>query len=134
MQRTFLSRCLSSSLSDAAATAAAAAAAAVFCLMQRDDLSAEQRSVLEVMQRTFATYITEKDEAVALKKKLNESEAALAGARNKMKLGYTDPKTGTCDLRGGVGVVAAMGGCARYVSVHVQNSNSNSSSSSGKSC
>ena len=62
--------------------------------LQRDDLSAEQRSVLEVMQRTFATYITEKDEAVALKKKLNESEAALAGARNKMELGYTDPKTG----------------------------------------
>jgi hypothetical protein len=50
--------------------------------------------VLEVMQRTFATYITEQPEAVTLKEKLNEAEAALAGARNKMKLGYTDPKTG----------------------------------------
>jgi len=50
--------------------------------------------VLEVMQRTFATYITEDPTAVSLKEKLNEAEAALAAARNKMKLGYTDPKTG----------------------------------------
>jgi hypothetical protein len=64
------------------------------CASQRDDLSADQRKVLEVMQRTFATYITEQPEAVSLKEKLNEAEAALAGARNKMKLGYTDPKTG----------------------------------------
>jgi hypothetical protein len=32
--------------------------------------------------------------AVSLKERLNEAEAALAAARNKMKLGYTDPKTG----------------------------------------
>lgn len=64
------------------------------CLLQRDGLSSDQRKVLEVMQRTFATYITEQPEAVTLKEKLNEAEAALAGARNKMKLGYTDLKTG----------------------------------------
>lgn len=57
--------------------------------------------MLEVMQRTFATYITEQPEAVTLKEKLNEAEAALAGARNKMKLGYTDPKTGECRIAGG---------------------------------
>lgn len=63
--------------------------------LKRDDLSEQQRKVLEVMRRTFATYITDQPEAVALKERLNEAEAALAGARNKMKLGYTDPKTGT---------------------------------------
>ena len=63
---------------------------------QREDLSPEQRSVLEVMRRTFSTYITEDQAAVDLKAKLNEAEAALAAARNKMKLGYTDPKTGGC--------------------------------------
>lgn len=63
---------------------------------QREDLSAEQRKVLEVLARTFSTYITEDPAAAALKEKLNESEAALAAARNKMKLGYTDPNTGVC--------------------------------------
>lgn len=56
-----------------------------------------------MMRRTFATYITDQPEAVTLKEKLNEAEAALAGARNKMKLGYTDPQTGE-------GVVLGTGG------------------------
>jgi hypothetical protein len=65
---------------------------------QRDDLSAEQRKVLEVLARTFSTYITEDPAAADLKERLNESEAALATARNKMKLGYTDPQTGARGL------------------------------------
>jgi hypothetical protein len=54
--------------------------------------------VLEVLARTFSTYITEDPAAADLKEKLNESEAALAAARNKMKLGYTDPHTGALGL------------------------------------
>lgn len=46
--------------------------------------------------------ITADPAAVALKEGLNEAEAALAGARNKMKLGYTDPKTGVSEEGGGV--------------------------------
>lgn len=65
-------------------------------LLQRPDLSAEQRKVLRVMEHTFATYITEDPAAAGLKEKLNGAEAALAAARNGMALGYTDPATGAC--------------------------------------
>jgi hypothetical protein len=47
------------------------------------------------MERTFKCYITEDPVAVSLKEKLNDAEAKLAADRNKMELGYTDPKTGT---------------------------------------
>lgn len=63
-------------------------------ILQRDDLSSEQRKVLEVLERTFSCYITEDPAAVSLKEKLDEAEARLAQARNTMNLGYTDPATG----------------------------------------
>eukprot|EP00877_Chromochloris_zofingiensis_P006150 jgi/Chrzof1/1789/Cz10g21060.t1 len=62
--------------------------------LQRADLSADQRKVLAIMERTFKTYITEDQTAIELKEKLNQLEAKLAENRNKMNLGYTDPVSG----------------------------------------
>jgi hypothetical protein len=65
----------------------------VAVLLERTDLSEPQRRVLEVMKRTFDTYISPSAEAAALKAKLNELEAELSGKRNSMKLGLTKPST-----------------------------------------
>lgn len=50
-------------------------------LLQRADLSADQRKVLAIMERTFKTYITEDQTAIELKEKLNQLEAKLAENR-----------------------------------------------------
>eukprot|EP00878_Enallax_costatus_P001069 GHUV01001206.1.p1 GENE.GHUV01001206.1~~GHUV01001206.1.p1 ORF type:complete len:671 (+),score=225.42 GHUV01001206.1:78-2090(+) len=63
--------------------------------LQRSDLSAEQRKVLQVLERTFKCYITEDPAAGSLKEKLNDAEAKLAQARNTMNLGYTDVESGS---------------------------------------
>eukprot|EP00197_Chlamydomonas_leiostraca_P012787 CAMPEP_0202859018 /NCGR_PEP_ID=MMETSP1391-20130828/1317_1 /ASSEMBLY_ACC=CAM_ASM_000867 /TAXON_ID=1034604 /ORGANISM="Chlamydomonas leiostraca, Strain SAG 11-49" /LENGTH=626 /DNA_ID=CAMNT_0049538015 /DNA_START=77 /DNA_END=1957 /DNA_ORIENTATION=- len=57
-------------------------------------LTPEQEGVLRIMEKTFKCYITEDPRAKALKEQLNELEAALAGARNTMALGYKDPAAG----------------------------------------
>jgi hypothetical protein len=69
-------------------------ASSLSCVLQRSDLSEEQRKVLGVLERTFKCYITEDATASSLKEKLNEAEAKLAAARNTMQLGHTDPETG----------------------------------------
>eukprot|EP00879_Flechtneria_rotunda_P031515 GHRR01034434.1.p1 GENE.GHRR01034434.1~~GHRR01034434.1.p1 ORF type:complete len:600 (+),score=162.71 GHRR01034434.1:561-2360(+) len=72
-----------------------AALSFIHCLLQRSDLSPDQHKVLGVLERTFKCYITEDPAASQLKESLNEQEAKLAAARNTMKLGYTDPETGS---------------------------------------
>ncbi|KAL6766302.1 hypothetical protein ACKKBG_A35470 [Auxenochlorella protothecoides x Auxenochlorella symbiontica] len=60
----------------------------------RPDLSPEQRRVLAVLRRTFATYVSEEESVATLRARLNDLEAELAGVRNRMRLGTTDPATG----------------------------------------
>ncbi|RMZ53669.1 hypothetical protein APUTEX25_003203 [Auxenochlorella protothecoides] len=60
----------------------------------RPDLSPEQLRVLAVLRRTFATYVSEEESVATLRARLNDLEAELAGVRNRMRLGTTDPATG----------------------------------------
>jgi hypothetical protein len=66
-------------------------------LLEGNDTSAKQltepqRRVLEVMRRTFRTYVSPGPEAAEIKAKLNELEADLSSRRNAMKLGMTTKK------------------------------------------
>eukprot|EP00891_Asterochloris_glomerata_P001220 jgi/Astpho2/1220/Aster-07071 len=63
-------------------------------LLKTPDLTPAQRHVLSVFDKTFACYITEDPEAREIKERLNQLEADLAQWRNKMQLGYKDPKSG----------------------------------------
>jgi len=56
-------------------------------------LTEPQRRVLEVMRRTFQTYVSPGAEAAALKARLNELEADLSSRRNAMPLGMRRPAT-----------------------------------------
>ncbi|KAJ3111583.1 hypothetical protein HDU96_005547 [Phlyctochytrium bullatum] len=62
-------------------------------LLKRPDLTAEQRKVLAIFERTFKCYIIQDKSALEIRSKINELEAALAESRNKMQLGYVDPTT-----------------------------------------
>ncbi|KAL4458233.1 hypothetical protein ABPG75_013098 [Micractinium tetrahymenae] len=64
--------------------------AAVREALGRDGLTPEQRHVLEIMEKTFKTYLTEDPRVAELKERVNELEAELQNARNGMALGYTD--------------------------------------------
>ncbi|KAI8915965.1 hypothetical protein EDD86DRAFT_197305 [Gorgonomyces haynaldii] len=55
----------------------------------KQDLSAEDRKVLECFKRVFETYIVQDPKAFATKTRIDELEAELATARNTMNLGYT---------------------------------------------
>jgi len=49
--------------------------------------------ILKIMEKTFASYMTEDPKASAIKEKITKLEAELAQSRNNMSLGYTDPET-----------------------------------------
>ncbi|KAJ9446281.1 Oligopeptidase A [Diplonema papillatum] len=53
----------------------------------------EQKRILKTMERTYLCYLMESDEAASIKELCVAKESELEAARNKMKLGYTDPKT-----------------------------------------
>lgn len=67
---------------------------AVRSLLEREDLADSQRLVLDTMRRTFQLYTLETPQQEALKAELNRREAELGAARDKMTLGYVDPKSG----------------------------------------
>ncbi|KAJ3108082.1 hypothetical protein HDU97_002317 [Phlyctochytrium planicorne] len=62
-------------------------------LLKKSDLTADQRKILAIFERTFLCYIIQDHGALALRNQINELEAELADERNKMKLGYVDPVT-----------------------------------------
>ncbi|KAI8616387.1 oligoendopeptidase [Chytriomyces sp. MP71] len=64
--------------------------AKVQLLLQRVDLSAEQRKTLAIFERTFKCYIITDEKGVAMREELNRLEAKLAEGRRAMKLGYTN--------------------------------------------
>lgn len=62
--------------------------------LQNQELTPEQRKILQIFERTFQCYIIEDPAAVELKDRLNTLEAQLAEARNELALGYNDPQAG----------------------------------------
>jgi len=56
--------------------------------------AADQAKVLAIMKKTFVTYSLSDPAARALKSQIVDLEQVLAGERNGMKLGYTDPTSG----------------------------------------
>ena len=68
---------------------------AVRAHLQLEGLPETDRRVLKIMERTFACYNTNSAEADAIQDQLTKLEGELQAARGGMKLGYTDPATGS---------------------------------------
>jgi Zn-dependent oligopeptidase len=76
--------------------------------LQREDLSAEERTGLEGWLRFFEVNTIESSEAIELQKKIIEMEGELERVRRDMRLGYTDPNTGQWNSASSVGLALVM--------------------------
>ena len=70
--------------------------------------TAEQRTVLDCFARTFACYQMSSDAARKLRSAATAAEDALSDKRNKLGLGFADPKTGAFVEKSSVGLRTTM--------------------------
>eukprot|EP01060_Flectonema_neradi_P012246 TRINITY_DN1912_c0_g1_i1.p1 TRINITY_DN1912_c0_g1~~TRINITY_DN1912_c0_g1_i1.p1 ORF type:complete len:649 (+),score=138.63 TRINITY_DN1912_c0_g1_i1:68-1948(+) len=62
--------------------------------LENPDLTEREKKCLAIMEKTYKCYLQTSDEADKARQEVTSLEGNLAKDRNKMKLGYTDPKTG----------------------------------------